>query len=110
MVGRAPQKPVGRFGPLLHNESMGHLGTCPTPEPAKRPAFNTVNSAPESHFIGTGNQPLPLVNGSAKSDWIGHITEASSGYRPGFFRAESIYSVFAHTSPCYTALVQSQWK
>jgi hypothetical protein len=49
IVGR---RAVGRFGTRPHSPMLGYFGTCLTPEPAKRPTFNAVNSAPELHFFG----------------------------------------------------------
>src|SRR5262245_44508812 len=51
---------LGRFGTRLHTESVGSFGTLPTPNPVKRPTFNTVILAPQ----------LPLtcaVNGDSRA-------------------------------------------
>jgi len=42
MVGYRAAKPVGRFGARPQAATAGRFGTCLTPEPAKRPAFNTA--------------------------------------------------------------------
>src|SRR5262249_11952512 len=45
--------PLGSFGTCPHSQLCGVSGQCPTPERAKRPAFNTV--------IRRGNCELRLV-------------------------------------------------
>src|SRR5262249_56251637 len=51
---------VRRFGPPLPQQPVGRFGACPILEPTKRPAFNTINSPRQLHFIGAVDSIFPL--------------------------------------------------
>ena len=81
---------MGRFGPPLHSESVGYFGTCPTPEPAKRPTFNAVIIGAGVAFHWRGDMGLPSSSRGAPEWGQKHATGADSGCPPRLYIVPSV--------------------